>query len=251
MDSFRSRRARTPWLLALLAAVATALSVAAASSADSKSAEPSASGGVAHATSLANRGARGPRGPRGPQGPVGPAGPQGELGAPGPAGVQGERGAPGTRGATGPAGAQGERGPTGATGATGATGPAGPSDGYFLFKRGDVGLPAAVVDVARLDLPPGSYLAFAELTAVNDSAGPADTVRCSIVGGTWNASAIGRGPGHAWVATMPLSAPLTIGAGGGAAVVRCGHDLAGETIRLENIRVSAIKLGQVHVREQS
>ena len=255
----RSRRAHTPWLLALLGAIAAALSVAAVSSADSKSdARPSASGGVAHASTLATRGSRGPRGPRGPQGPVGPAGPQGERGAPGSAGPQG---APGAQGATGPAGpqgqrgAQGERGATGATGAhgatgaNGATGATGPSDGYYLVSSASPVLPANPVDVARLDLPAGSYLAFAEVGAVNDSGGPADTVRCRIVGGVWHASAIGRGAGHAWVASMSMSAPLTIPAGGGAAVVNCGHDLAGETIRLENISVSAIKVAQLHVQQ--
>src|SRR4051794_23248416 len=240
-----TRRLRKSLVLPVLGALLAALGIAGVSLADSHT---TGGGGGGPAATMAKAHKRGKPGPRGPQGPVGPAGPKGDPGAPG------AKGATGDRGPAGPAGPAGERGPQGATGATGATGdrgpqgPIGPSDGYYFAKLNVVNLPAGEVEVARLNLPPGSYIANATLAAV-DTHAEADVVRCWIVGGTSAASAIGHNQEDAWVANMAVNAPLWL-PNGGAASLHCGHDNGKATPYVESVRVWAIRVGNLSYGEQ-
>lgn len=95
--------------------------------------------------------------------PQGPAGPQGGTGT-------GLPGMPGPPGPVGPAGPEGPAGLPGLPGQPGAPGPPGPSrqgvlsDVYVVRPNGSVGvLPVGDFELARLVVPPGSYLITAKL----------------------------------------------------------------------------------------
>jgi hypothetical protein len=224
----------------LVAALLAALGIASVSFAESQRA---AGGGAVATISKAHK--RGPRGPRGPQGPVGPAGPKGD---PGPRGLRGPAGVTGPAGPVGPTGPAGPAGPTGGPGPQGPKGDPGPSDAYYFAKLNKVDLPAGEVEVARLNLPPGAYVANATMAAVDIHA-EADVVRCWIVGGTANASAIGHNQEDAWVANVALNAPLWL-PGGGAASVHCVHDNRVATPYVEGVRVWAVRVGNLNYAEQ-
>jgi hypothetical protein len=236
--SFVRRRSRmiVPLLGALLAALCVAsISIASSHGGDRRGAR----------ATMSKAEKRGRRGPRGPQGPVGPAGNPGAPGKRGPRGQTGPAGAAGAPGARGPQGPKGDPGPGGPAGPKGDPGP---SDGYYLAKVNVVNLPAGEVEVARLNLPPGSYIASATMAAVDVHA-EADVVRCWIVGGPANATAIGRNPEDAWVANVAVNAPLFL-PGGGAASVHCVHDNHSATPYVEGVRVWAIKVGNLNYGEQ-
>jgi hypothetical protein len=234
--------ARKSLTIPLLGAVLGALGVASVSVADQHAVSSGGPVAVASVSKRGKPGPRGPQGPVGPQGPQGPAGPKGDTGAPGAAGDQGPagpKGPAGDRGLTGPPGSKGDQGPQG---------PMGPSDAYYGAKVNAVNLPGGELEVARLNLPPGNYIANATMAAV-DLHNENDVVRCWIVGGTANASAIGAGSGRAWVANVALNAPLWLPSGG-AASVHCRHDNAAATPYVEGVRVWAVRVGNLSYSEQ-
>jgi Collagen triple helix repeat (20 copies) len=240
VDLIRRLTPRTSLTIPLLAALLVALGIASVSSADPQRAR----GGGAVATA-SKAGKRGRPGPRGPQGPIGP---KGDTGAPGPHGVPGPQGPIGPRGDTGPRGGPGPQGPGGERGAQGPQGDPGPSDAFYFAKLNKVDLPAGEIEVARLNLPPGAYVANATMAAVDVHA-EADVVRCWIVGGTANASAIGHNQEDAWVANVSINAPLRLPSGG-AASVHCVHDNRTATPYVEGVRVWAIRVGTLNYAEQ-
>jgi hypothetical protein len=235
----RAFGARKSLTIPVLGTLLGALCVASVSVAD----QHAVSGGGPVATASASkRGKPGPRGPQGPVGPQGPAGPKGDAGAPGEPGPAGAKGPAGDRGAAG------QKGDPGPKGDPGSQGPAGPSDAYYGAKVNAVNLPAGEVEVARLNLPPGNYIANATMAAV-DLHNENDVVRCWIAGGTANASAIGAGSGRAWVANVALNAPLWLPSGG-AASVRCRHDNSSATPYVEGVRVWAVRVANLSYSEQ-
>jgi hypothetical protein len=103
----------------------------------------------------------------------------------GPVGPQGPQGIQGIQGVAGPAGAAGAAGATGATGATGPAGPAGAPGAaglpvvYYAFRVGP-----SKASAAALNLPAGSYLATAVVSAFNtDNGGGEQSISCAITPG--------------------------------------------------------------------
>jgi hypothetical protein len=134
------------------------------------------------------RGARGARGPIGPAGPQGVPGPQGPQGSPGP------------------------------IGSPGVPGPRGPSDALVMFggagalNGGHIG-GQSLGSNSSLALPPGKYVAEANATFVNTSAGPLDA-NCDL--------RFGRGAGDVFIDFLDL----TLGGSGQPAQWQNAH-LAG------------------------
>ena len=123
----------------------------------------------------------GPVGPVGPSGPVGPVGPAGPVGPSGAVGAVGPEGAAGRDGERGPAGVNGPPGPEGAMGPEGPMGPMGPAGGTggaTYFRQGGstswldpLGAPHAVVQVASITVPAGSYAVLFTATVTQFPAG--------------------------------------------------------------------------------
>ena len=91
---------------------------------------------------------------------------QGRLGDVGPTGPQGDVGPAGPQGDVGPAGPQGDVGPAGPPG------PASASDGYVKQGLAPKSLDtSALVTVASLTLPPGSYFVWAKGYLENQAGG--------------------------------------------------------------------------------
>ncbi len=112
----------------------------------------------------------------GPAGPAGPMGPQGLTGAQGPQGLTGAQGAPGLTGPQGPAGPQGTPGPQGLQGAQGVqgpqgpAGPAGPSGTSHVYMDSEPNsrvISLVEVQVASMDLNPGTYVLLGKATLNN------------------------------------------------------------------------------------
>jgi hypothetical protein len=106
-------------------------------------------------------GPQGPAGPQGPQGIAGPEGPQGPIGATGPQGAQGPQGI------IGPEGPQGEPGP-----ATTLFRKTEPSGTFSSYQSNDP-QPGDPNELARLDVPAGTYFVIAKMSIVPADGQPA------------------------------------------------------------------------------
>lgn len=129
----------------------------------------------------AKRALKGNRGPRGLQGPSGPAGLQGPSGLAGPAGPAGA------------AGLKGDKGDTGETGPQGPEGPSGVSNVWLMdYTFPQVSeVPDAGGAIARINVPAGNFLVFANASFSNPGAAEAH-VECLIPGGVPGPSAGNR-----------------------------------------------------------
>jgi Collagen triple helix repeat (20 copies) len=192
-------------------------------------------------------GATGPQGPQGIAGAAGPVGPAGPEGAQGPAGPQGIQG---SVGASGPQGPQGPVGPKGPTGNKGPTGDPGANiyigGGFFSTTAADSGstllTPAKASftgwtrseEVARLDLPAGTYLISAKVTGLGTA------IECALQ--LESAGAIDQTRSDAQPASKAtLSLQATVTTAGGAVQFHCtSRDSA--TVLLEDGKLQALRL---------
>jgi hypothetical protein len=171
------------------------------------------------------------------------------IGCPGPAGPQGPQGAPGA------AGAAGSNGSPGAPGAPGAAGAAGPSNIRFLSKTAAVTLSTTggtnTTVATMTNIPAGKYLIQAEASLVNFST--PDYMRCELVVGTTvhgtTQSAGSSGTADFPVGHLTTSAAVDLSAPTNASL-RCSHDTTGPTPYAENVRIWAIKTGDLTIQTE-
>jgi hypothetical protein len=153
---------------------------------------------------------------------------------------------PGERGLQGVAGEPGAQGPPGAPG---------PSTGYFHARPGKITIATTPTVVASLDLPAGSYITGATLSAVRgDAAGGnnqgSNPVRCVVSGGVPIAAAVGHKAGNAWVASLAMSGGLVLEQPG-KAELSCQFDADGTNLfSVESVRMWAIKVGELKTSSQ-
>lgn len=167
----------------------------------------------------------GATGPGGPTGPVGPAGPAGATGA---TGLQGDRGEPG------------ERGPKGDPG------PAGPSDGYFDLSIPGGPLTETGGEFGELTVPAGSYVLSATARLISTGAGTSNS-ECLIVnrsggnGAQMNVNLSGTNDRKiiSMAFAQTVESPVTFS-------IQCQLAFGGGTVSVDEMSISAIKVGELH-----
>jgi hypothetical protein len=146
----------------------------------------------------------------------------------------------------GPVGATGAQGPKGDTGATG------PSSVYASFHDGPIQLEEASnsspLTVATLNsLPPGSYAIQAKLLADSESS-LEDLTQCTLAAeGDRDAANDYLGHqsvGDSYRTVFPLQIVHTF-PGPGVVTIRCGHDVTAQEAFVEDIKITAIKVGGI------
>ena len=163
--------------------------------------------------------------------------------------LTGPKGATGT---TGPQGTPGPKGDKGDTGDKGDIGPIGPSTVFAGFHDEGVTLvghsTSAPATVATLpDLPAGAYAIQAKLVVDSESAAE-DYVECVMAAeGDEDSDSAYMGheePGDAFRGVFAFQVVHTF-AGAGAVTIKCGHAVTAEDAFVQNIKITAIKVGTI------
>jgi hypothetical protein len=149
------------------------------------------------------------------------------------------------QGQQGPPGAQGPQGPAGPAG------PAGPSDAFATYRevgdsRGPITLDVNGAVVAQLNLPAGSYVAWASLYATNQSASAGILACILLINNERNAQAIttlapGQAANQALTVADTLSAPASV-------KLFCNDNVLGTaTLSVQTFNLTAIRTGTLAI----
>jgi hypothetical protein len=153
----------------------------------------------------------------------------------------------------GPRGKKGKQGLTGATGPAGPTGPQGPSTAYGAFHDAFIELGTHIsttpLTVATLSgLPAGSYAIQAKLVADSESTPTEDYTKCTLTAGADTDYAddyLGHGvTGDSFRAVYAMQVLHTFSSGGSASI-SCYHNVTTALAFVQEIKITAIKLGSI------
>jgi hypothetical protein len=152
----------------------------------------------------------------------------------------------GMAGARGPKGATGAAGPQGAAGSPGPAGEPGPSAAYSYFHEAEVIVAQTTsTQAGALSVPPGSYVVQAEVAATSLD-NPADAMECALHAGEESTAAaiLGTQPGNSIDQELSMQLAHTF-PGPGQITITCRHPFTAGALNVSNIRIIAIKVGEI------
>ena len=158
-----------------------------------------------------------------------------------------EKARQGMTGARGPQGATGAQGPQGAAGSPGAAGEPGPSAAYSYFREAEVIVAQTTsTQAGALSVPPGSY-AIESHVAATSLDNPTDAMECILHAGEESdaaAAILGTQPGDSIDQELSMQLVHTF-AGPGQITITCRHPFTAGALNVSDIRIIAIKVGEI------
>lgn len=153
----------------------------------------------------------------------------------------------GVAGPRGPKGATGPAGPQGATGAPGPGGEPGPSAAYAYSHEAEVIVSQTTSTKAgALSVPPGSYAIEAQAAATSLD-NPTDIMECVLHAGEDSdavAAVLGTQAGDSIEQQLSMQLVHTF-AGSGEITIDCRHPFTAGALNVSNVRIMAIKVGEI------